>query len=61
MLACQGYRSVAIWVFEKASSGRFYERLGGQVVCGMLETFGGQETLAVAYSWALDELARRTA
>jgi GNAT superfamily N-acetyltransferase len=61
ILSRQGYHSVAIWVFEKASSGRFYEKLGGQMVCGMLETFGGQETPAVAYSWALDDLVRRTA
>jgi GNAT superfamily N-acetyltransferase len=60
-LVRQGYHSVAVWVFEKARSGRFYEKLGGQVVCGMMETFGGQETPAVAYSWSLDDLVRRTA
>jgi GNAT superfamily N-acetyltransferase len=60
-LVRQGYHSVAIWVFEKARSGRFYEKLGGQIACGMMETFGGQETPAVAYSWALDDLMRRTA
>jgi GNAT superfamily N-acetyltransferase len=51
-LRAQGLNSMAVWVLALNPFRRFYEALGGQLICEKEIERGGKSFIEVAYGWS---------
>jgi L-amino acid N-acyltransferase YncA len=47
----QEFKSMAVWVLERNSSRRFYERAGAKLAISKVIEIGGAKSMEVAYYW----------